>query len=138
MANSLEYTKPLPIRDAENAPYYDALQRHEMRMQRCANSHFRYPVNPVCPDCLSPRFTWERLSGRGAVYSFVIVHQMYDPGFKGDLPYNVAIVELEEGPRVVTNIVGCANDDVRVGMPVRVQYDDVTPEFTLARFTPAE
>ena len=136
--DTAEYRKPLPIRDAENAPYYDALQRHEMRMQRCANGHFRYPVNPLCPECLSPQFTWEPVSGRGAVYSFVIVHQMYDPGLKGELPYNVAIIELEEGPRVVTNIVGCRNEDVRVCMPVRVQYDDVTPEFTLTRFTPAQ
>jgi uncharacterized OB-fold protein len=71
------------------------------------------------------------------VYSFVIVHQRYDASFAGDLPYNVAIVELEEGPRLVTNIVGCAREDVYVGMPVHVTYEDVTDEFTLPKFRPA-
>jgi uncharacterized OB-fold protein len=136
MTGQTTYDKPLPVRDAENAPYYDALQRHQMRLQRCANGHFRYPVNPVCPDCLSPEFTWEPVSGQGTIYSFVVVHQLYDPGFKEDLPYNVAVVELEEGPRLVTNVTGCRNEDVCVGMPVRVRYDDITPEFTLAKFEP--
>lgn len=138
MQDTAEYTKPLPLRDAENAPYYDALQRHELRLQRCENGHHRFPVSPVCPDCLSPAFTWEPVSGRGTVYSFVIVHQLYDPGFKEDLPYNVAVVELDEGPRLVSTITGCANDDVQVAMRVRVRYEDINPEFTLAKFEPSE
>jgi len=137
VTTSAEYNKPLPVRDAENAPYYDALQRHELRLQRCPNGHFRYPVSPVCPDCLSPEFSWEPVSGRGTVYSFIVVHQVYDPGFKDEVPYNVAVVELAEGPRLVTNIVDCPNEDVRVGMAVAVRYEDVTPEFTLAKFAPA-
>lgn len=138
MTTAPEYAKPLPIRDAENAPYYDALQRHEMRLQRCANGHVRTPVSPVCPTCLSPEFSWEPVSGRGTIFSFTVVHQLYDPGFKGEIPYVVAVVELDEGPRVVTNIVGIPKDDVRIGMPVRIEYRDVTPQFTLALFTPAE
>jgi uncharacterized OB-fold protein len=137
MQQTTEYSKPLPVRDAENAPYYDALQRHELRLQRCPNGHFRYPVSPVCPDCLSPEFSWELVSGRGTVYSFIVVHQVYDPGFKDEVPYNVAVVELAEGPRLVTNIVGCRNEDVRVGMAVAVRYEDATPEFTLVKFAPA-
>lgn len=132
-----DYAKPLPVRDAENAPYYDALQAHAMRLQRCPAGHLRSPVSPVCPQCLSAEFTWEPVSGRGTIYSFTVVHQIYDPGFKGEIPYVVAVVELEEGPRVVTNIVGCPATEVQVGMPVTIQYDDVTPAFTLARFTPA-
>ena len=138
MKDATEYAKPLPVRDAENAPYYDALQRHELRMQRCVEGHYRFPVSPVCPECLSPSYEWEPVSGRGTIYSFVIVHQQYDAGFKGETPYNVAVVELEEGPRLVTNIVGCDNAGLRIGMPVHVTYDDVTPEFTLARFAPAD
>jgi uncharacterized OB-fold protein len=131
------YAKPLPIKDAENAPYWDSLKAHAMRLQRCANGHFRYPVNPVCPECLSTNFTWEPVSGRGRVYSFIVVHQVYDPSFKEDVPYNVAVVELEEGPRLLTNLVEMDNGDVRIDMPVQVVYDDVTDEFTLARFAPA-
>jgi uncharacterized protein len=137
MTSATEYQKPLPIRDAENAPYYDSLQQHQMRMQRCPNGHFRFPVNVVCPTCLSPEFTWEPVSGRGTIFSFTIIHQLYDQGFKDDLPYPVAVVELDEGPRLVTNIVNCPREAIQVGMPVQVVYDDVTPEFTLAKFEPA-
>jgi uncharacterized OB-fold protein len=125
------------VRDGENAPYWDSLKAHEMRLQRCANGHVRFPVNPVCPQCLSSEFTWEPVSGRGQVFSFTVVHQVYDPGFRDSVPYNVAVVELAEGPRMVTNLTGIANEQIRVGMPVRVAYDDVTDEFTLARFAPA-
>ncbi len=132
-----EYAKPLPVRDPENTPYWDSLKAHRMRLQRCEAGHFRYPVNPVCPDCLSTQSTWEPVSGRGTVYSFVIVHQVYDPSFKGETPYNVAVVELDEGPRLLTNIVGIAHDHVSIGMPVRVVYEDVTDDFTLAKFESA-
>ena len=78
-----------------------------------------------------------RASGRGTVYSFTVTHQNQSPGFREELPYVLAIVELEEGPRIMTNIVGCDPDMLRIGMPVVVQFDDVTPEITLAKFTPA-
>ena len=128
------YGKPLPVRDPESAPYWDSLKEHRMRLQRCDRGHFRFPVNPVCPECLSTGFTWEPVSGNGTVYSFIVVHQVYDPSFKGDVPYNVAVVELKEGPRLLTNVVGIANDQISIGMPVRVIYEDVTDEFTLAKF----
>ena len=131
------YAKPLPVRDAENAPYWDALQSHAMRLQRCDGGHWRFPVNPVCPVCLSSAFTWEPVSGAGTVYSFVIVHQVYDVSFKEDASYNVAVVELAEGPRLVTNLVNIENAAIRIGLPVRLVYDDITPEFTLAKFEAA-
>jgi uncharacterized OB-fold protein len=77
------------------------------------------------------------VSGRGTLFSYVIYHRPYHPGFKGELPYNVSIVELEEGPRMVTNIVGIANDELRIGMPVEVIFDDVTEDVTLPKFQPS-
>ena len=71
------------------------------------------------------------------LYSFIIVHQRYDPSFADDLPYNVAVVGLDEGPRLVSNIVGIPNGDIRVGMPLTISYEDVTEEFTLPKFKPA-
>jgi uncharacterized OB-fold protein len=68
------------------------------------------------------------------LFSFVIYHRLYHPGFKGDLPYNVSVVELGEGPRLLTNIVGTPNDELEVGMPVEVVFDDVTDEVTLPKF----
>jgi uncharacterized OB-fold protein len=77
------------------------------------------------------------VSGKATVYSFIIVHQRYDPSFAEDLPYNVTVVELEEGPRLVTNLVGIANDQIRVGMPLTITYEDITEEYTLPKFRPA-
>lgn len=138
MTTSTEYAKPLPVRTEENAPFWDSAKRHALEMQRCGDCGcFRYPVAEYCPRCLSPETEWTPVSGKGTLYSFIIVHQRYDPSFADDLPYNVAIVELEEGPRLVSNIVGIPNGDIRVGMPLTISYEDVTEEFTLPKFKPA-
>jgi len=138
MTTPTAYQKPLPIRTADNARYWDSAREHALEMQRCGRcGKFRYPPAPYCPRCLSDQFEWQRISGRGTIYSFIIVHQRYDPSFADELPYNVAIVQLEEGPRLVTNVVGIPHQDLEVDMPVRVTYDDVTEEFTLPKFTPA-
>ena len=133
----MPYEKPLPVRTEENARYWDSAQRHALELQRCGGcGRFRYPVADSCPYCLSPEVEWQPVSGKAAVYSFIIVHQRYDPSFADELPYNVAVVELDEGPRLVTNIVGCRNEDIRVGMPLMITYEDVTEEFTLPKFRP--
>ncbi|MGD9891711.1 MAG: Zn-ribbon domain-containing OB-fold protein [Dehalococcoidia bacterium] len=138
MTTSTEYAKPLPVRTEENAPFWDSAKRHALEMQRCGNcGRFRYPVADFCPRCLSPEFEWQAVSGNATLYSYIIVHQRYDPSFADDLPYNVAVVELDEGPRLVSNIVGIPNGDIRVGMPLTITYEDVTDEFTLPKFKPA-
>jgi uncharacterized OB-fold protein len=86
---------------------------------------------------LSSATTWVRASGRGTVYSFTVTHQNQSPGFRESLPYVLAVVQLDEGPRMMTNVVGCAPADVKIGMAVQVEYEDVTPEITLAKFKPA-
>jgi hypothetical protein len=79
---------------------------------------------------------WVRSAGRGTVYSFTVTHQNQAPGFRETLPYVLAVVELAEGPRLMTNVVECAPDAVRIGMAVEVVFDDVTPEVTLPTFRP--
>ena len=131
------YKKPLPRIDEEARGYWEALQRHELYVQRCRDCGvFRFPPRAVCPACLSSAIEWVRASGRGTVYSFTVTRQNQAPGFRDELPYVLAIVELAEGPRLMTNVVECAPDGVRIGMPVEVVYDDVTPEITLAKFRP--
>lgn len=133
----MAYDKPLPPITAENAPYYESLRQHTMRLQCCGScGSFRFPPSSHCPRCLSEQGEWTPVSGRGTVYSWIVMHQIYDPGFRGDAPYNVAVVELKEGPRLTSNITGCANTDIRIGMPVEVVYDDITDEVTLAKFRP--
>jgi hypothetical protein len=80
---------------------------------------------------------WVTMSGRGRLYTWTLIYQRYHPGFAEDIPYNVAIVELEEGPRLVTNIMGCSNEDLRIGMKVEVVFEDVTGEIALPKFRPA-
>jgi uncharacterized OB-fold protein len=129
------YDKPLPVLGDENRPFWDACRAGHLSLQQCsACAHIRYPINPFCPKCLSEAFAWTRLSGRGTVFSYVVFHRAYHPGFKAQVPYNVALVQLEEGPRLFSNIVGTPNDQVRIGDAVEVVFDAVTPEVTIPRF----
>lgn len=138
MTAPTDYQKPLPVKTSDNAPYWESARRHALELQQCtACGAFRYPPGQYCPRCLSDSYEWRPVSGKGTIYSFIIVYQRYDPSFAQDLPYNVAVVELEEGPRLITNVVGCRNEDLQVGMPVVITYEDVTEEFTLPKFQPA-
>jgi uncharacterized OB-fold protein len=133
-----EYRKPLPLRTEENAPYLDGLRAHRLLLQRCGDcSKYRYPPSMFCPWCLSDSLEWVEASGRGSVYSFIILHQPYHPGFRDDLPYNVAVVELAEGPRIVANLTEIDNADIRIGLEVVADYFDATPEATILKFRPA-
>jgi uncharacterized OB-fold protein len=133
-----DYKKPLPRIDEEGRGYWEALVRHELYFQRCSDCATNvFPSRAVCPSCLSSATTWVRASGRGTVYSFTVTYQNQAPGFRESLPYVLAVVQLDEGPRMMTNVVGCAPDDVKIGMAVQVEYEDVTPEITLAKFKPA-
>jgi uncharacterized OB-fold protein len=137
MTTPTAYEKPLPVKTAENAPYWESAKAHALELPCCvACGAFRYPPAPHCPRCLSDETEWQQVSGRATLYSFIIVHQRYDPSFAEDTPYNVAVVELDEGPRLVTNIVGVENAALRIGMPLAITYEDMTEEFTLAKFRP--
>ncbi|TMA34625.1 MAG: Zn-ribbon domain-containing OB-fold protein [Deltaproteobacteria bacterium] len=138
MAETRPYKKPLPRVDEESRGYWEALARHELYFQRCRDcgTARSYP-RAVCPSCLSSATEWVRASGRGTVYTFTVTQQNQTAGFRDELPYVLAMVELEEGPRLVTNLVGCAPDDVRTGMPVEVAFEDVTGEIALPKFRPA-
>jgi len=130
-----EYNKPLPTITDENRGFWEGATRGKICMQRCKDcGHVRYPISHVCPQCLSYSFEWADLSGRGVVFSYVVFHQLYNPAFKDDIPYNVAMIQLEEGPRMYSNIVGVDNDAVKVGDKVEAVFDPVTPEVTIPRF----
>lgn len=132
----VEYSRPLPEITPDNQAFWDACQRHELSLQRCQDcGDLRLP-SPICPDCLSMSSEWVRVSGRAKVYTWVVIYQRYHPAFAEDIPYNVAMVELAEGPRLITNIVGCSNEDIHIGMAVEVVFEDVTDEVTLPKFKP--
>jgi uncharacterized protein len=131
-----EYFKPLPKPTPTSRPFWDAARRHELTIQRCGacKSYVYYPRDR-CPRCFADQLEWQRVSGRGRVYSYTIVRRASARSF-GDGPYVLAIVELEEGPRMTSNIVA-PPEKIRVDMPVEVFFDDVTPDRTLVKFKPA-
>jgi uncharacterized OB-fold protein len=129
--------RPLPEIDEESRGFWEACARHELVFQRCASCRtFRHPPRSVCPVCMSSDIDWVPSTGRGTVYSFTVTHQNHAPGFRQRLPYVLAIVETEEGVRLMTTIVGCEPDAVRIGLSVEVEWDDVTGDVTLPVFRP--
>jgi uncharacterized OB-fold protein len=127
--------KPLPTINERNRPFWDAAQQGELRMQRCtACGHLRYPINPACTKCLSTDVEWAKLSGRGEVFAKIVYHRAYNPAFADDVPYNVVLVQLEEGPRMYSNVVGTPNDELKVGDKLEVFFDRVTDEIAIPRF----
>jgi hypothetical protein len=129
--------KPLPQISPDMAPFFEAAHRHELVVQRCTGcGALRFPARPICSRCLSREAEWVPASGRGTVFSFAIMHQAMHPGFAAEVPYAVVVIELDEGVRLLSNLVDCPTSDVRIGMPVEVVFDDVTPDVTLPKFRP--
>ena len=130
-----DYCKPLPVIGNENRPFRDACRVNALRMQQCDDCGLiRFPINHVCSGCLSEAHHWQALSGRGTVFAYIVIHQVYDPAFAQDVPCNVVLVQLEEGPRRYSNVGGAACDTAAVGDALEVVFDPVTPEITIPRF----
>ncbi len=127
----------LPILYPLEAPYWEATKRHELRLQRCPKcDKVWFPIGPVCPSCLSEDLDWALMSGRGKVSSFVVYHKAWAPWLESRVPYTVAQVELEEGPRLTANLLGVEPSKVKIGMQVKVVYEKVNEEVTLIQFSP--
>ncbi len=135
---STDYAKPLPEFTEDNRPFWEGCKQHKLLLQKCSGCGHHRSASPTCPECWSMEHEWVQASGKGMVYSWIVVHQRYNRAFEPDLPYNVAIVELEEGPRLVTNLVEIENENIRPGLPVEVTWDDVTEEVTLHKFKPVD
>jgi uncharacterized OB-fold protein len=115
----------LPTITDLNRPFWDGCARGELRLQACNRcGHIRYPIAPVCPRCLAEEYDWRTLSGRGEILSWVYYHQRYNKAWGERLPYNVILVQLEEGPRMFSNALPLGRDDLEVGMPVVVDFVD--------------
>ncbi|MBI3326756.1 MAG: Zn-ribbon domain-containing OB-fold protein [Nitrospinae bacterium] len=135
-----DYPKPLPrpISPELTRPFWEAAKRHELVMPRCKTCDhvFWYPRSE-CPCCLSTNLEWVQVSGRGRLHSFTIIRQPANAAFRDDVPYVYAVVQLDEGPRMVSNVVECDMGAVKVDMPLVATYHDATPEWTLVKFKPA-
>lgn len=131
--------KPLrPNITAVNRPFWEGCGQGELRIQRCAScARLRYPAGPICPNCLSADTKWECVSGDGTVFSFVVFHRAYHPSREGKVPYAVALIELAEGPIMLSNVVDADLSTLAVGQPVKVAFDRVDQDLTIPVFKPA-
>ena len=132
------YDKPVPVPDPDSAPFWEGCRNGRLLIQHCRDcGHNQFPPGNVCSACGAGAIEWIEASGRGRVFSWiVVVHPVPKPVYAGDVPYVVALVELEEGVRMPTNIVGCDSADIVADMPVRVLFDHVSEDVVLPRFRP--
>jgi uncharacterized protein len=127
----------LPTPDAETEPFWQAAREGTLLIRRCnvcGEAHF-YP-RPFCPRCWSPDVRWEEASGRATLYTWSVVHQNDLPPFAERVPYVAAVVDLEEGPRMMTNVVDCGHDALEVRMHVEVTFRPISDDVTIPVFRP--
>jgi uncharacterized OB-fold protein len=131
-------SKSVPIPDTVSATFFDGARRGELMLQHCAIcGGWSFPVRERCPHCFAGSLGWRAASGRGTLYTFAIMHQVMNPGFADSVPYNVSQIDLEEGVRMVSNVVGVANDALRIGMKLQVCFEDAGDNVRIPKFRPA-
>lgn len=132
-------TKPRPHPDDASLPFFEGAKNDRLMLQRCLDcGTFMWPTKPRCTNCWSPELEWCPSVGRGVLFSFSNVHQLYNAAFVDDIPYNVCLVELDEGVRMYSSLVGVDGNQLHVGMPVIVVFDHLDEDVALPRFTTRE
>ena len=135
---SQSISKPIPVPDEISAPFFDGARAGRLMLQHCpACDGWCFPVRQRCPHCFAGELQWRQASGRGTLYTFAIMHQVMNPGFASSVPYNVSQIDLAEGVRMVSNVVGIGNDALRIGMRLEVFFDDVGENVHVPKFRPA-
>ena len=139
------YKKPFPIPGGPfgatsgdfTKPFWDATRNHELVIPRCKNhdGFFFYP-RELCPVCLSSDLEWAKVTGKGRVYAYTVVYQPNDPLFAEDTPYTYAVIQLDEGARMISNVIGIDPNDVEIDMRVEAVFEDISDEWTLVKFKP--
>ena len=128
------YPRLLPAETDTNRPFWEGLRDGELRLQSCnACATVRYPESYVCPNCLSPDYTWQAASGRGRLWSWIVMHQRYFSAFEDELPYNVAFIHLDEGPYLMSSLVEIP-DGLRIDEPVEVEFEPVPGDRVIPKF----
>ncbi|MCU1458463.1 MAG: hypothetical protein JWL73_2555 [Actinomycetia bacterium] len=128
----------LPMPDLESQPFWDGLREEKLLLQRCLDCKGSYfYARPFCPKCWSDKVEWFEASGKGILYSYSVVYSNDLPPFGERVPYVAAVVDLEEGPRIQTNVVDCEFDKLSVDMPVTVGFQPISDDITIPVFRPA-
>ena len=133
------YTKPLPALDGLSGEFYAWCKQRELRFQRCGDcSAWRHVPREICAGCGSWDWEWTRSSGRGSVFTWTVVARALHPAFRDDVPLAPTVIELEEGVRLLSQVVDCPPEELEIGMPVEVVFDAVTEDVTLPKFRRAQ
>jgi uncharacterized protein len=132
-----KYLKPLPVIDDKSKPFWAAAKNHLIKLPQCKKCNYiRVQFENFCPFCGFELFEWRTLSGNGTIWSHCIFHRSYFPEFQDDLPYIVIMVKLDEGPKLISNLVNQGQAKLKIGLRVKVFFEDVTDDITLIKFTP--
>jgi uncharacterized OB-fold protein len=135
MSTDARPPRPIPEVDAQLAPYFAAAKDGRLVVQRCGGCGLlRFPPRELCSGCLAIAFEWVPVSGRGEVFSYNVMHQIYHPAFASEVPYAVVVVKLAEGPKMISNLVDCPVGEIRIGMPVAVVFEAASETVTLPKF----
>jgi uncharacterized OB-fold protein len=130
------YERILPEIDDANREYWNGLDAGELRLQQCDDDKsYRFPASPVCPKCLSTRFTWRAASGRATLWSWIVMHQKYYEAFDDERPYTIAFVRLEEGPFMMSTVVDDVAElhvDAALQLAITAVGQHSSPRFRLA------
>jgi len=131
----MTYDKPLPAMTGLAGEFYRWCAKGELRFQRCSGCQaWRHMPRELCPKCGSGEWSWARSSGRGRVFTWTVATRAVHPGFEQDIPYAAVVVEVDEGVRLLSQVVDCPPDELTMDMPVEVTFEAVTPEVTLPKF----
>ena len=129
--------KPIPSITPDMVEFFEGARCGQLMVQKCEGcGELRFPPHETCTKCLGTRAGWVAVSGRGEVYSFNIMHQVYHPGFATEVPYAVVVVKLDEGVKFVSNLVGVKPADIKCGMPVEVTFEKLNDQVMLPKFRP--
>ena len=128
---------PMPVLNELNRPHFDAMADGKVLVQHCPDCDtWLAPGAFVCENCGSTGVQWREACGRGEIYSYVVMNRTFDPAFEAMVPYNVCLIELAEGPRLLANVVGVANADLTIGSPVQAIFEKVGEGLPLLKFKP--
>jgi uncharacterized OB-fold protein len=132
-----EWNKPLPTTVGETKPFWDSCRQGKLLLQKCGCcEEYQFYPRGICAHCWSNDIRWVQASGKGTVWTFTVTYQNRTPGFAEEIPYALALVELEEGVKMFTNIVNCDPREVKIGMPVEVTFVQANDQVTVPYFKP--
>jgi uncharacterized OB-fold protein len=125
----------LPKISSDVAPFWQGCKERRLLLQKCLEcGHVRHPASFLCPECLSASYDWIESRGKGKIYSFVVFYRAFHPAVVDKIPYVVAVVELDEGPSILTNVVGCSANELSCEQRVQLKWEDLNDQVTLPIF----